>query len=232
MIRPPSLIEPSLAPAWDEIIRRTLARDPAHRYQTAEEFLDAIAQLHEPADVADLPLPQLRTLGIGIALFAGLVLHGCFAGIQPTSTRLRQPSGHGAASTSRLQPLLPARRLCGPSCVRSPSRTHVADPAKAPPIHPALPRPRRHAPQSPLCLTGPPRSLSKCTPPESNLPARRHHDERSARCDVKTQPVASETEESLRWPPTKKQFWNKLNVFKKKRSEPKENPKRRPVATR
>ncbi len=71
---PPSLIEPSLSPAWDEIIRRTLARDPAHRYHPAEEFLDAIARPDEPADVADLPLPQLRTLGIGIALFAGLVL--------------------------------------------------------------------------------------------------------------------------------------------------------------
>src|ERR1700733_3419858 len=46
---PPSLIEPSLSPAWDEIIRRALARDPAHRYQTAEEFLDAIARPDAPA---------------------------------------------------------------------------------------------------------------------------------------------------------------------------------------
>src|ERR1700733_8459644 len=71
--RPPSQVEPGLSPQWDEILRRALAKDPAHRYQSAEEFRDAILQLEQPA-AADLPLPQLRTLGIGIAAFAGLIL--------------------------------------------------------------------------------------------------------------------------------------------------------------
>jgi hypothetical protein len=49
------------------------ARSPEIRYQSAEEFLDAIVHLDQPA-MADLPLPRLRTLGIAIALFAALVL--------------------------------------------------------------------------------------------------------------------------------------------------------------
>jgi eukaryotic-like serine/threonine-protein kinase len=71
--QPPSQLEPSLANKWDEIIRRALARNPEHRYQSAGEFLDAIAQFDEAA-VAELPLPRLRTMGVGVAIFAGLVV--------------------------------------------------------------------------------------------------------------------------------------------------------------
>jgi serine/threonine protein kinase len=71
--QPPSQLEPSLAPQWDEIIRRALDRNPEHRYQSAEEFLASIAQFDEAA-VAELPLPQLRTMGIGVAILAGLVV--------------------------------------------------------------------------------------------------------------------------------------------------------------
>src|ERR1700722_5913761 len=72
--QPPSQVEPGLSLQWDEILRRALAKDPAHRYQSAEEFLEAIALLDQPTAAADLPLPQLRTLGIAVAVFAGLVL--------------------------------------------------------------------------------------------------------------------------------------------------------------
>ena len=84
--RPASQLEPSLSPQWDEMLHRALARDPARRYQSAEEFLDAIAELEQPA-VADLPLPRLRTLGIGIAIFAGLILA---VAASPTLTRFRR----------------------------------------------------------------------------------------------------------------------------------------------
>src|ERR1700722_11615790 len=72
--QPPSQAEPSVSLQWDEILRRALAKDPVHRYQSAEEFLEAIALLDQPTAAADLPLPQLRTLGIAVAVFAGLVL--------------------------------------------------------------------------------------------------------------------------------------------------------------
>ena len=71
--QPPSQLEPGLSPEWDEIFRRTLAREPAHRYQSAEEFLEAFVHLEQPP-MADLPLPRLRTLGFGVATFAALIL--------------------------------------------------------------------------------------------------------------------------------------------------------------
>jgi len=71
--RRPSEVEPGLNTEWDPILSRALARDPSRRYQSAEEFLEAIARLERPV-IAELPLPRLSTLGIGIAAFAGLVL--------------------------------------------------------------------------------------------------------------------------------------------------------------
>jgi eukaryotic-like serine/threonine-protein kinase len=115
---PPSQVEPSLRSEWDEILGRALARDPARRYQTAEEFLSAIARLEEPA-VADLPLPRLGTLGIGIALFAGLML--------------------ALAASPSLE------RLLRPALIASP-RFHIAPPAFATLIRRPAPRVDRVAP--------------------------------------------------------------------------------------
>jgi serine/threonine protein kinase len=72
----PSEIESSLSGGWDQIIRAALARDPSRRYQSAQEFLDAIDHLAQPTSESDLPLPHLRKAGIGIAIVAGLALAG------------------------------------------------------------------------------------------------------------------------------------------------------------
>jgi serine/threonine protein kinase len=71
--RPPSQLEPSLSPQWDEIIRRALARNPEHRYQSAEEFLNASAQLNQTSSAGRL-LPRARPLSAGIALVSALIL--------------------------------------------------------------------------------------------------------------------------------------------------------------
>jgi len=71
--QPPSQRDPSLSPQWDEIIHRALARNPEHRYRSAQEFLDAIAKVDQ-APVAELLPPRHRALGFGIALAAGLSL--------------------------------------------------------------------------------------------------------------------------------------------------------------
>ncbi len=64
---PPSQIDPGLSPKWDVIMQRALARDPVQRYQSAEEFLDAIAQvasnlrigaaIQEPGRTQDISVP-------------------------------------------------------------------------------------------------------------------------------------------------------------------------------
>jgi serine/threonine-protein kinase len=199
----PSEIEPGLSSEWDEIIRRTLARDPAHRYQSAQEFLDAIAQFDQPTGVSDLPLPQLRALGIGVATFAALVLA---LAVSPAIERSFQPA---------------------PAAMPLP-RLHIAPPAfaaeKTPPS-PTIPvptpqlaggvqvqHPRRVArivPRAPVATasTAPPTIV-----PAPALPAAK------TQRDVYA-PVAAESLEAAvtdETAPKKKGFWSKLNVFKKK----------------
>ena len=39
---PPSLVDPTISPAWDEIVRRALAKNRDERYATAKEFAQAV----------------------------------------------------------------------------------------------------------------------------------------------------------------------------------------------
>ncbi len=125
--QPPSQLAPDLSPQWDDIIRRGLARNPEHRYQSAAEFLDAIAQFDEAA-VAELPLPQLRTMTIGVAIFAGLVL-ALFAA---PSIKLLRPAAPVAAPVQRLHIAPPsfATSLPPPDIAPRPAR-RVVHAAKA-----------------------------------------------------------------------------------------------------
>lgn len=45
--RKPSEVAPMLAPCFDPVVARALAKDPASRYQSAMEFADAIRRAHE-----------------------------------------------------------------------------------------------------------------------------------------------------------------------------------------
>jgi serine/threonine-protein kinase len=45
--RKPSVVLPTLAPCFDPVVARALAKDPAARYQSATEFAEAIRQVHE-----------------------------------------------------------------------------------------------------------------------------------------------------------------------------------------
>src|ERR1700733_4120864 len=144
--RPPSELNPSLSVEWDEIMRRALARDPVHRYQSAEEFLEAIAQLDQPTGEADLPLPQLRTLGIAIALFAGMVLAvvaspalNRFREVAPVTVPWRRlhiaPPDFATAMTPQPAKLAEVRQV-----KRAPRSTHTvasSSPPAPPGPHPA-----------------------------------------------------------------------------------------------
>ena len=62
---PPSTLRPEIPPELDQIVLRALAKDPADRYQTAEEFIEDL----ERAD-AGLPISHATSAG-ATALLAG-----------------------------------------------------------------------------------------------------------------------------------------------------------------
>ncbi len=95
--QPPSQLDPSLSPQWDEIVRRALARNPKHRFQSAEEFLNAIAQLDQ-TPWAERLLPGVRPLSAGIALACGLVL----ALVASPAVKFLRPVAPVAAPLQRL----------------------------------------------------------------------------------------------------------------------------------
>jgi serine/threonine protein kinase len=215
--QPPSQIEPSLSPQWDAIMRRVLARDPAHRYQSAEEFLDAFGQFDQPA-AADLPLPQLRTLGFGIAICAGLVLALVAS---PQLNRFRHVTP--AIVPQRLHIAPPDFATADFATYKTPSgkQTALVTPtsrhAKSAPVQ----HMKRAAPPALADTTadaataspvGPTSSAATVVQPASPPP------------EV-NQPVASDTPEPSASPsptPAKKGFWHKLNVFKKKTADTKD----------
>ena len=245
--KPASQIEPSLSPQWDEILRRALARDPAHRYQSAEEFLDAIARLSTPA-VADLPLPQLRTVGIGIGAVVVLALafvaspaYSRFRQVAPVTTEMqRLHIAPPAFATAMMPHGAPAhvgttRRVATHAPVQHAKRTARSVPASVAEPHPAV-EASKHQQQSAAstALTVPaavpaPNALTTPTPrsaPAGSIPSAETPSAPASAGQDADQPVASEAGESgvSSVPtPAKKHFWNKLNVFKKKKSEPKED---------
>ena len=62
--QPPSRLDPSLSPKWDEIVSRALARDRGRRFQSAEEMLDALAGVERAP----------RAVGKAVAIAAAGVL--------------------------------------------------------------------------------------------------------------------------------------------------------------
>jgi serine/threonine protein kinase len=200
---PPSQLQSGLSPQWDVILRRALARDPAHRYQSAEEFLGAMARLDQPP-VADLPLPQLRTLGWGTAIFAGLVL-----------ALVASPALH------KLRQAAPAITL--------PRGLHIAPPAAAFVQTPHIARRERvrHGRQAAPAVDarGPDEQLLTA-PVAASAPVVPASSAESQAQNV-TQPVAPDVPESTESPdatPAKKGFWSKLNVFKKRGADAKDKP--------
>ena len=213
--RLPSEIEPSLSGGWDQIIRAALARDPSRRYQSAQEFLDAIDHLAQPTSESDLPLPHLRKAGIGIAIVAGLALAG-FA-----------------------SPVLKQFREVKPATVALP-RWHIAPPDFATvktPVLVATPRPAKLADVRPakevVHAASPVQTVSTALPPPITIPPPLAPVAISAPNVVEpvapdaAEPIAPEvTEPGAAQDPTttKRGFWSKFNVFRKKSADPKEKP--------
>jgi serine/threonine-protein kinase len=226
----PSQIEPALSSQWDGILRRALTRDPALRFQSAEEFLQAIAAFDQRTRVADLPLPQLRTLGWGIAIVATLMLalvaSPALFRLRPAPPTLRAPlSLHIAAPAF--------------ATVKTPLDTETpaakAPPAKVPPVHLTAARHSKRSPSVPFAEQAPPAShpvavtsrpvlpaplIKAATPVPAASPA--PAPTVASPAPPVSQPVTADAPEAPAvsdTPPAKKGFWRKLNPFKKHNSE-------------
>ncbi len=222
--QPPSQFDTRLSAQWDEIVQRALARDPVHRYQSAEEFLTALARLEEPA-VADLPLPRLGTLGIGVALFAGVIL---VLVASPWVKRLLPPT---AIAVQRFHIAPPPFAIVVPHTVRAISplpvvetsshqrvsrARHIAEPARGrefsamlPAAEPALATPVPAGPS--FAVTEKPQPAAVLDQGAPNTSA-----------------VSDETESSPTTTPHKKHFWSKWNVFRNRRSASEEETEGKP----
>ncbi len=232
----PSQIEPSLSPEWDEILRRALARDPAHRYQSAEEFLNAIAQVDTGA--ADLPLPQLRTLGIGVATFAGLALAiGAvallpqFRDVAPVTTpwvRLHIPAPRFATDktpASQQTALATSPPVAKPAEIEHMHIRYAAQSADFGVLesHPAVLAPHKalavptsnpapSAPASSVATAAPVVGAAMVAPTAGNVPE----------VDQPAPPDAVDPGVPQASTPAKRGFWSRLKVFKRKSADAKE----------
>lgn len=236
---PPSTADPGVSRQWDPILQRALARDPARRFQSAQEFLDAVAQLEQRSRVA-LPLPSMRIAAAGITLTAGAVL-AMFASPQFAAYRtaavppVRVQRLHIAPPNFALQ-TTPATTLDAPDT--------AADDAPPKPSRPApqaksatLPAPAnasaspsldgirviRHEAHAPVRPTGAPVASSAIQPSFEAPPS----DSTLAPAVAVSNPVPAQSPASSpqaedrpqEVAPHKKGFWGKLNIFKKQKSE-------------
>lgn len=115
----PSQLEPGLAPEWDAIIQRTLAKDPGRRYQSAGELLEAISQLDgEPR--TEFVFPNLHPVALGMAIAFGVIL-----ALATSSFKFFQPVEPPAAGLLRVHIAPPAFAAVAPKLSLSRDEHHL-----------------------------------------------------------------------------------------------------------
>jgi eukaryotic-like serine/threonine-protein kinase len=83
--RPPSSLRPEIPPELDQIVLRALAKDPADRYQTAEEFIEDLERVE-----AGLPISR-STATAATAILAGAAIGDATELLSESPTRVAAP---------------------------------------------------------------------------------------------------------------------------------------------
>jgi serine/threonine protein kinase/beta-lactam-binding protein with PASTA domain len=83
--RPPSSLRPEIPPELDQIVLRALAKDPADRYQTAEEFIEDLERVE-----AGLPISR-STATAATAILAGAAVGDATELLSESPTRVAAP---------------------------------------------------------------------------------------------------------------------------------------------
>ena len=152
--RPPSAFNRDVPAALDEIIARTLAKDPAARFQSADEFriaLDgAIAEMRPPGAVSEIKreIPSLRAAVALVLASATLVAIVCTAVLWRHTTRVVAGAHVSPDVVSKPAPVAAPPLATTPPVVAPPSPPEqaVAIPLPEVPIEAAKPARRSGMP--------------------------------------------------------------------------------------
>ena len=157
--RPPSMLNPTLPKALDEIVTRALAKDPAKRFQTADEFRLALQHIDsEPRTAPSSPGKSGKTMLVALALSV------CVAGV--CAARFFQAAAGAQVREDKSRASATSKRDA--------DRTLPAAAAWVEPRSPAViappPTEAQAAPQLPAAVEESPGTVSRRAPSHSKPP--------------------------------------------------------------
>ncbi len=226
--RLPTLIDPELPAELDDIILKALAKEPSHRYSSAQDFLAALRSIKQPVPTfapKPAPRPKRRVISEAVAGVAVLLICG-LAGVGTVAwNRLSQPLPSppvvlsvpsAPESLASIPPDLPAPTAQSP--LEQPA---AVQPAPVQPASAPLPKPvvkqfaktttepaRGTKPVEPKPVQGQQAEVQSPAPQQAEAPQ-----------PVVPQPVP----EAPPSEPKKAGFWGKLNPFRGKASKKKKD---------
>lgn len=169
----PSSLRPELAPAWDQIIGRCLARDPEQRFRRMDQVIEALdhawsAAPASAAAAARSPRSRSRVgliaAGALLASIGGAVVTGGFG------ERARDRGATGVAPPAYVQPAPPAASDRSPTATPDPPRHPLAPAAPASELA-ASPRPVPETPRRARKRSAPATSAAPLAPSVVESPA-------------------------------------------------------------
>ncbi len=209
---PPLDIDPQIGSALNAVVLKALAKDPAQRYQSAKEFLEALQPLANQSIRSVRPQHAARS-----SVFARVP----FGAVALTALALAFPGGVHRSS------LPPAAPLPAISVVQPPQAAPVAEPSLEP-VPAPIKQPHQILRKLPVEVAGAvadrnddPTALQeaeKTGPAEETAAAEETNSSPEDSSETTSEPVA--TDQPQVSPSHHKRFWSRLNPFKRRKVDP------------
>jgi serine/threonine protein kinase len=213
--RLPTLIDPELPTELDDIILKALAKEPSHRYSSAQDFLAALRTIKQTAETfapKPAPRPKRRPISEAVAGVAVLLICGLAGAGTVTWNRLSQPLPappvvltvpRAPESLAAIPPDLPTP---APSPLEQPAVQAASVPVPKPVLKPFATTAKTR--------TGPVRRETKPVEPKSAEGQQAEVQSPASQQAEASQPVVPQpVREAQPAEPKKVGFWGKLNPF-------------------